>query len=140
LKQFWLVVAQHPIKSLCWCFFYFGRYLCSHLADKLNQAGKVIFLSKVQGIFDQSNVLIKPLLHQQMSQCAYIETQPKTPMSTQCRCRSTVARKNSLGRQEKPREEPGFEGWPVLFWLCPVEIKRVHGHKARSFLKMFKWS
>jgi hypothetical protein len=41
-----------------------------------------------------------------------------------------VARKNYLERQEprkKPREEPGFEGWPVLFWLCRVVI-RVHGH------------
>ena len=53
------------------------------------------------------------------------ETQPKTPNSKQCRCRSTVARKNSLERPEprkKPREEPGSEGWPVLFWLCRVEI------------------
>jgi hypothetical protein len=42
-----------------------------------------------------------------------------------------VARKNSLERLEprkKPREEPGSEGWPVLFWLCPVEIIRVQGH------------
>jgi hypothetical protein len=53
------------------------------------------------------------------------ETQPKTPNSKQCRCRSTVARKNSLERSEprkKPKEEPGYEGWPVLFWLCWVEI------------------
>jgi hypothetical protein len=53
------------------------------------------------------------------------ETQPKTPNSKQCRCRSTVARKNSLERPEprkKPREEPGSEGWPVLIWLCRVEI------------------
>jgi hypothetical protein len=53
------------------------------------------------------------------------ETQPKTPNSKQCRCRSTVARKNSLERPEfrkKPREDPGSEGWPVLFWLCRVEI------------------
>ena len=36
-----------------------------------------------------------------------------------------MARKNSLERPEprkKPREEPGSEGWPVLFWLCRVEI------------------
>uniref|UniRef100_A0A673WB33 Ig-like domain-containing protein n=1 Tax=Salmo trutta TaxID=8032 RepID=A0A673WB33_SALTR len=39
----------------------------------------------------------------------------------QCRCRSTVARKTSLERpkpRKKPREEPGYEGWPVLHWLC----------------------
>jgi hypothetical protein len=45
--------------------------------------------------------------------------------SKQCRCRSTVARKNSLERPEsrkKPREEPGYEGWPVLFWVFWVEI------------------
>ena len=61
----------------------------------------------------------------------YTETQPKTTNSKQCRCRSTVARKNSIERQEprkKPREEPGSEGCPVLFWLCQVEIIRVHGH------------
>ena len=60
-----------------------------------------------------------------MSQSACTETQPKTPNSKQCRCRSTGARKNSLERPEprkKPREEPGSEGWPVLFWLCRVEI------------------
>ena len=53
------------------------------------------------------------------------ETQPKTPNNKQCRCRSTVARKNSLERpkpRKKPREEPGYVGWPVLFWLCWVEI------------------
>ena len=47
------------------------------------------------------------------------KTQPKTPNSKQCRCRSTVARKNSLERlkpRKKPREEPAYEGWPVLFW------------------------
>jgi hypothetical protein len=36
-----------------------------------------------------------------------------------------VARKNSLERpkpRKKPREEPVYEGWPVLFWLCRVEI------------------
>ena len=48
-----------------------------------------------------------------------------------CRYRSTVARKNSVERQEprkKPREEPGSEEWPVFFWLCWVEIIRIHGH------------
>jgi hypothetical protein len=36
-----------------------------------------------------------------------------------------VARKNSLERpqpRKKPGEEPGYEGWPVLFWLCREEI------------------
>ena len=45
-------------------------------------------------------------------------TLPKTPNSKQCRCRSIVARKNSLERPEprkKPREEPSSERWPVLF-------------------------
>ena len=34
-----------------------------------------------------------------------------------------MARKNSLERpkpKKKPREEPGYVGWPVLFWLCRV--------------------
>jgi hypothetical protein len=61
-----------------------------------------------------------------ISKCC-TETQPKTPNSKQCRCRTTVARKNSLERPEprkKPREEPGYEGCPVLFWLYRVEINR----------------
>ena len=56
--------------------------------------------------------------------------QPKTPNSKQCRCRSTVARKNSLERPEprnKPKEEPGYEEWSVFFWLCRVEIITEHG-------------
>ena len=65
------------------------------------------------------------------------ETQPKTPNSKQCRCRSTVARKNYLERQEpskKPREVPGYEGWPVLFWLCQVEIIAEHCQDVQMFL------
>ena len=34
--------------------------------------------------------------------------------------------KNSLERK-KPREEPDYEWWPVLFWLCQVEIITEHG-------------
>ena len=36
-----------------------------------------------------------------------------------------MARKNSLERPEprkKPREELGYEGLPVVFWLCRVKI------------------
>uniref|UniRef100_A0A8C7RAY0 ADAM metallopeptidase domain 15 n=1 Tax=Oncorhynchus mykiss TaxID=8022 RepID=A0A8C7RAY0_ONCMY len=65
------------------------------------------------------------------------ETQPKTPNSKQCRCRSMVASKNSLERPEprkKPREEPGYEGWPVLFWLCRVEIITEHGQDVKMFI------
>jgi hypothetical protein len=48
-----------------------------------------------------------------------------------------VARKKSLERQEprkKPREEPGSDGWPVLFWLCRVEIITVHGQDVQTFI------
>jgi folate-binding Fe-S cluster repair protein YgfZ len=48
-----------------------------------------------------------------------------------------VARKNSLERQEpknKPREEQGSEGWPVLFWLCRLEIITVHGQDVQTFI------
>ena len=79
---------------------------------------------------------MKPFLHQPMSPCC-TETQPKTPNSKQCRCRSTVARKNSIERQElrkKPREKPGSEGWPVLFWRCRVEIITVHGQDVQTFI------
>ena len=65
------------------------------------------------------------------------ETQPKSPNSKQCRCRSTVNRKNSLERPDpskKPREESGYEGWPVLFWLCPVEIITEHGQDVQTFI------
>jgi hypothetical protein len=44
-----------------------------------------------------------------------------------------VARKNSLERPER-REEPGSEGWPVLFWLCLVEIITEHGQDVQTFL------
>ena len=65
------------------------------------------------------------------------ETQPKTPNSKQCRYRSTVARKKSLERpipRKKPREEPGYVGWPVLFWLCRVEIITEHGQDVQMFI------
>uniref|UniRef100_A0AAZ3P1N7 Envelope glycoprotein n=1 Tax=Oncorhynchus tshawytscha TaxID=74940 RepID=A0AAZ3P1N7_ONCTS len=71
-----------------------------------------------------------------ISKCC-TETQPKTPNSKQCRCRSTVARKNSLERpkpRKKPREEPGYVGWPVLFWLCRVEIITEHGQDVQMFI------
>jgi hypothetical protein len=48
-----------------------------------------------------------------------------------------VARKISLERQEhrkKPREEAGSEGWPVLFWLCRVEIITEHGQNVQTFI------
>ena len=36
--------------------------------------------------------------------------------------------------RKKPREEPGSEGWPVLFWLCRVEIITEHGHDDQMFI------
>uniref|UniRef100_A0A8C7N4B0 Uncharacterized protein n=1 Tax=Oncorhynchus kisutch TaxID=8019 RepID=A0A8C7N4B0_ONCKI len=71
-----------------------------------------------------------------ISKCC-TETQPKTPNSKQCRCRSTVARKNSLERpkpRKNPREEPGYVGWPILFWLCRVEIITEHGQDVQMFI------
>ena len=65
------------------------------------------------------------------------ETQPKTLNCKQCRCRSTVARENSLGRPEprkKPRDEPGYQGWPILFWLSRVEIITEHGQDVQMFI------
>jgi hypothetical protein len=71
-----------------------------------------------------------------ISKCC-TETQPKTPNSKQCRCRSTLARKNSLERpnpKKKLREEPNYEGWPVLFWLCRVKIITEHGQDVQMFI------
>jgi hypothetical protein len=48
-----------------------------------------------------------------------------------------VARKNSLERpkpRKKPREEPGYVGWPDLFWLCRVEIITEHGQDVQMFI------
>jgi hypothetical protein len=48
-----------------------------------------------------------------------------------------VARKNSLERPEprkKPREEQGYEGWSVLFWLCRAEIITEHGQDVQMFI------
>ena len=90
------------------------------------------------GLFDtQIKCIYRALLTSaDISKCC-TETQPKTPNSKQCRCRSTVARKNSLERpkpRKKPREEPGYEGWPVLFWLCRVEIITEHGQDVQMFI------
>jgi hypothetical protein len=40
-------------------------------------------------------------------------------------------------KRPEPRNKPGSEGWPVLFWLCRGKI-RVQDIKARLFFKMFK--
>jgi hypothetical protein len=48
-----------------------------------------------------------------------------------------VDRKNSLERPEprkKPSEEPGSEGWPVLFWLRRVDIITEHGQDVQMFI------
>ena len=48
-----------------------------------------------------------------------------------------MARKYSLERpkpRKKPREEPGYVGWPFLFWLCRVEIITEHGQDAQMFI------
>jgi hypothetical protein len=34
--------------------------------------------------------------------------------------------------QGRNLEEPGYERWPVLFWLCWVEIITEHGHKVAT--------
>ena len=83
-------------------------------------------------INESINLVIKSFLHQLMSQSFCTETQPKTPNSKQW-----VSRKNSLKRLEprkKLREEPGYEGWPVLFWLCRVEIITEHGQDVQMFI------
>uniref|UniRef100_A0A674C5L5 SERTA domain-containing protein n=1 Tax=Salmo trutta TaxID=8032 RepID=A0A674C5L5_SALTR len=33
-----------------------------------------------------------------------------------------------------PSWEPGYEGWPVLFWLCRVEIITEHGLDVQMFI------
>jgi hypothetical protein len=70
-----------------------------------------------------------------MSQSAVQEhsLKPQTASNT----RSTVARKKSLERTEprkKLREEPGYEMWPVLFWLCRMEIITEHGKDVQMFI------
>ena len=86
---------------------------------------------------DQIKFIHKALLTSaDISKCC-TETQPKTPNRKQCRCISTVARKISLERPEprkKPREDPGYEGWPVIFWLCRVEIITEHGQDVQMFI------
>jgi hypothetical protein len=78
---------------------------------------------------NQSNVYIKPILHQPMSQCAIQKPSLKPQTASNADVGSTAARKNSRERpkpRKKPREEPGYEGWPVLFWLCREKIITVH--------------
>jgi hypothetical protein len=35
---------------------------------------------------------------------------------------------------KKPRKEPGYVGWPVLFWLYWVEIITEHGQDVQMFI------
>ena len=72
-----------------------------------------------------------------MSQSAVQKPSLNPQTASNVRWLSTVTRKNSLERQEpmkKPREEPGSEGWPVLFWLCRVEIITEHGQDVQTFV------
>ena len=60
-------------------------------------------------------IYIALLTSADISKCC-TETQPKTPNSKQCRCRSTLARRNSLERP-KPRNlerNPAMRGDPLL--------------------------
>ena len=105
--------------------------------DKGKYILKYIFIWRIGNYADQIKcIYIALLTSADISKCC-TETQPKTPNSKQCRCRSTVARKNSIERpqpRKKPREEPGYEGWPVLFWLCRVEIITEHGQDVQMFI------
>uniref|UniRef100_A0A674ES69 UTP6 small subunit processome component n=1 Tax=Salmo trutta TaxID=8032 RepID=A0A674ES69_SALTR len=88
-----------------------------------DQVSRVTMYGETRTNQNQIKCIYKALLTStDIAKCC-TETQPKTPNSKQCRSRSTVARKNSLERPEfrkKPSEEPGYEGWPDLFWLCRV--------------------
>ena len=88
-----------------------------------------IILSKIHRPHQIKFIYIALRTSADISKCC-TETQPKTPNSKQCMCRSTVARKNSLERP-KPRKTPGYVGWPVLFWLCRVEIITEHGQDVQ---------
>ena len=82
-------------------------------------------------------IYIALLTSADISKCC-TETQPKqqamkNPNSKQCRCRSTVARKNSL-EMPKPRKKPREEGWPVLIRLCRVENLTEHGQDVQMFI------
>jgi hypothetical protein len=99
--------------------------------------GKIQALKWKSTISDQIKcIYIALLTSAYISKCCR-ETQPKTPNSKQCRCRSTVASINSLERpksRKKPREDPGNEGWPALFWLYRVEIITEHGQDVQMFI------
>jgi hypothetical protein len=48
-----------------------------------------------------------------------------------------VARKNSVERpkpRKKPREEPGYVGWPVHIWLYRVSFITEHGQNVQMFI------
>jgi len=80
---------------------------------------------------------IKPVLHQLISQSAVQNPSLKPQTTSNAGVEATVAWKNSLERpkpRKKPREEPGYEGWQVLFWLCRVEIITEHGQDAQMFI------
>ena len=81
-----------------------------------NSSGSEVYIHYVDLCHQIKFIYIALRTSADISKCC-TETQPKTPNSKQCRCRSTVARKNSLERpkpRKKPREEPGYVGWPLL--------------------------
>ena len=78
----------------------------------------------------KSNVFIKPFLHQLISQSDV----QKSSLKPQTASNAGVEAQWLENPQKKPREEPRYEGWPVLFWLCWVEIKTEHGQDFQMFI------
>jgi hypothetical protein len=85
----WASVAKHQRSSVC--------YRTGNEAEIVKNSPGALRLNdslSVQSInqsINQLNVFIKPFLHQHLSESAVQKTQPKTPKSKQCRCRTTVA-------------------------------------------------
>ena len=89
--------------------------------------------------YNQSNVFIKPFLHQPMSQSAIQKPniKPQTASNADLEARllgKTPWKGRNLGRNLERHLEPGSEGCPVLFWLCWVEVITEHGQVVQTFI------
>uniref|UniRef100_A0A8K9UWC0 Eyes absent homolog n=1 Tax=Oncorhynchus mykiss TaxID=8022 RepID=A0A8K9UWC0_ONCMY len=79
----------------------------------------IVFHSLLTGSY--ANRYGRPFLHPLIFQSAVQKPSLKLQTASNAGVEARWLGKNSLERPEprkKPREEPGYEGWPVLFWLC----------------------
>uniref|UniRef100_A0A4W5K435 4-aminobutyrate aminotransferase n=1 Tax=Hucho hucho TaxID=62062 RepID=A0A4W5K435_9TELE len=90
-----------------------------NLLDQSKRSGKVM----LEGLYDLQDKY--PHL---LSRARGIGTFCAIDVKDEDTCNNLILKARNKGKtlsMKKPREEPGSEGWPVLFWLCWLEIKGI---------------